>query len=425
MHRNSCVSAFLGLGLAVLAGSSGLLQGCGQKQPEVPDAGPGQQKSSSDRVAFRLFGYSPSEIRHMRSALNFHGKVFLAKYDPHNPDRILWVDCPTNATYRYVPADNTVEDLYIENATDLQAKLPLSIASFSSYLSQGKRLRVRFATAGSFELSNDFSVSSDGACGDATHFVQTISVGAYSVSEISDTGAGGDVDVYGSGASGRHSDLSHHNVGMGDLAACANPSTDAPPKNCQMPLEILMVPIGSHRTTDPAPPPAGDPAPSPEAMPRPVGTAQPSGTTPPGTPPAPGGMTHDNCYVGIDLTREPVTDLTAITARCGAPMGMVAVGEPIVDQLAAGQRMHEYGVDVEAGGCYRIFAVGGSGVEDLDTGLKDPAGNWVSKDILDDAFPILNPNGPFCVREGGRHKLLVAVAKGSGKYAVQLWKVRR
>lgn len=179
-----------------------------------------------------------------------------------------------------------------------------------------------------------------------------------------------------------------------------------------------MLPIGSHRAAKPAPPPAGDPAPTPQGMPRPVGTAE-------GPTPAPAGVTHENCFAGIDLTFEPETDLAAITRRCGPPLGLVPVGAPIVDELAAGSPVHEYGVDVEPGGCYRIFAIGGRGVEDLDTGLKDPAGEWVSKDILDDAFPILNPNGPFCVRQGGRHKLLVAVAKGSGKYAVQLWKVNR
>jgi len=106
-------------------------------------------------------------------------------------------------------------------------------------------------------------------------------------------------------------------------------------------------------------------------------------------------------------------------------MGLTPVGPPIVDTLAAGQKIHEYGVTVEPGACYRIFAIGDEGVEDLDTGLQDPSGAWVSKDVLEDSFPILNPQGPFCVRQGGRYKLLVEVAKGSGKYAVQLWKVSR
>jgi hypothetical protein len=416
MLRKASACTRMGLGL-VLMGST-LFVGCGPKQPDFPTPSAGPQGTGSNRVSFRLFGYSPSEIRHMRSSLNFHGKVFLARYDPEHPERINWIDCPTDATYRYVSSDNTVEELYIENATDLQAKLPLSIASFSSYLSQGKRLRVKFATAGSFELLNDFSVPSNGACGDATHFVQTISVGAYSVAELNDSGMGSELNVQGPSGSARHSDMSHHNVGMGDLEACATPSQGAPPKNCQMPLEILMVPIGSHRAAKPAPPPAGDPAPTPQGMPRPVGTAE-------GPAPAPGGVTHENCFAGIDMTFDPERDLAAITSRCGPPLGMVPVGAPMVDELAAGAPLHEYGVDVEPGACYRIFAIGGRGVDDLDTGLKDPAGEWVSKDILDDAFPILNPNGPFCVRQGGRHKLLVAVAKGSGKYAVQLWKVNR
>lgn len=350
----------------------------------------------------------------MQSALNFQGKVFLARYDPTLPERIDWVDCPTDANYRYVPSDLRVEDLFIENATDLQAKLPLSVTSFATYVSQGKRLRVRFATAGSFELLNDFTVSSGGTCAGATHFVQTISVGAYKVAEISDMGAGGEIALAGAGASGYRSDSSHHNVGMGNLDACNAPAGDAPPKDCQMPLEILLVPIGSHRAALPAPAPAGDPAPTPSAMPRLVSS-----------PEAAGGLTHKNCFASVTPTGEPQTDLAGITQRCGPPLGLVPIGAPIMDQLAVGQPMHEYAAKLDAGACYRIFAIGGRGVEDLDTGLRAPSGDWVSKDILDDAFPTLNPDGPFCVREGGTYKLLVAVTKGSGSYAVQMWRVKQ
>ncbi len=405
--------------LAALAATSVL--GCG---PKPPAFGPSPNPvSGSNRVSFQLFGYSPSEIRHMRSALNFQGKVFLARYDPANPARVDWIDCPTPARYRYMPSDAAIEELYIENETDLRAKLPLSVASFASFLNQGKRLRVRFATAGSFELADDFKVPVDGACAQATHFVQTISVGAYTVSEMTNSGAGAEVDVNGPGASGSHSDLSRRNVGMGNLEACKSDSADSPPKDCQMPLEILLVAIGSHRGPGVAPPPAGEPAPSPTGLPRPVdGRRAP---TPPAPPPAPNGLTHSNCFVGVTRTWDPEVDLRAVTARCGQPLGLEPLGAPIVAQLAQGQPMHKYGASLEAGACYRIFAISDRGIEDLDTGLKAPDGSWVSKDILEDNFPILNGDGPFCVQQSGQYQLLVSVAKGSGKYAVQMWKVTR
>jgi hypothetical protein len=408
----------VGLSLAALGAAT--VMSCGPKlPPSNPDPGP---QSGSNRVSFRLFGYSPSEIRHMRSALNFQGKVFLARYDPANPERIEWVDCPTPARYRYMPSDSTVEELYIENETDLRAKLPLSVASFATFLNQGKRLRVRFATAGSFELADDFQVPTEGACGTATHFVQTISVGAYTVAEMSDTGAGAEVDMVGPNAHGSHSDLSRRNVGMGNLEACKMETTDAPPKDCQMPLEILMVSIGSHRAPGaPAPPPDRQPAPSPHGLPRPV----PSNTSAPEPVPNPAGYTHTNCFVGVTRTWDPEVDLRAVTARCGPPLGLAPVGEPIVDNLAQGQPMHKYGANLEAGACYRIFAISDRGIEDLDTGLRAPDGSWVSKDILDDNFPILNGEGPFCVQQTGQYQLLVSVAKGAGKYAVQMWRVTR
>ncbi len=382
----------------------------------------------SNRVSFRLFGYSPSEIRHMRSALNFQGKVFLARYDPQNPERVEWVDCPTPARYRYMPSDKTVEDLYIENENDLHTKLPLSVASFAASVSQGKRVHVRFATAGSFELSDEaFSVPMDGACGQATHFVQTISVGAYTVSSMSDAEASGGVEIAGGpGGGGSHSDLSRSVQGMGILDACKRDSTDAPPKDCQMPLEILMVAIGSHRAEKPAPAPQGDPAPSPTGLPRPVGTgSRPNTPTAPPVAGNPNRYTNTSCFVGITRTWDPVVDLRAVTDRCGAPLGLTPIGEPIVANLAQGQPMHKYGATLEAGNCYRIFAISDHNIQDLDTGLKAPDGSWVTKDILEDNFPILNGEGPFCVQQSGQYQLLVAVPKGSGQYAVQMWKAAR
>lgn len=404
--------------LGLLAAAS--LVACGGPPPSTLGA---QGPQTSSRVSFRLFGYSPTEIAHMRSALNFQGKVFLAKYDAANPQNVEWVDCPTDATYRYVPSDKSVDDLYIENTTDLAAKLPLSFASFSGAIQQGKRLRVRFATAGSFELLGNFSVSSVGMCGDATHFVQTISVGAYSVSQASDEGASVEANAPIGGARGGYSDLSHQNTNMGSLDACtANGDNSAPPKGCQMPLEILLVPLGGRRAADKPPPqPDFSPAPSPTEMPRPAG-APPAPPSRPAPAPATAGATHRNCFVGLSMSGAPEADLTSIVSRCGAPLGLRPLGGPLVDSLAAGQNMHEYPANLEAGSCYRVFAVGGTGIDDLDTGLRDPQGAWVSKDILDDAFPILNPDGPFCVERSGEYRLLVSVAKGSGKYAVQLMK---
>ena len=58
----------------------------------------------------------------------------------------------------------------------------------------------------------------------------------------------------------------------------------------------------------------GDPAPTPQGMPRPVAT------TPATSPPS--GVTHENCFAGIDLTFEPrqVHQLT-IEARGGRRRG--------------------------------------------------------------------------------------------------------
>jgi hypothetical protein len=355
----------------------------------------------------------------MRRGISFQGKVFLARIDPQRPDNVEWINCPMSARYTYESGDLNVQDLYIENNTDLQSKLPLSVASFSGYLSEGKRLRVRFASAGSFQLAADPSVTSEGECGRATHYASTISVGAYTVSQLTGSEGGGEVSVSHIGStSGSADSTTRQDNQMGDLRACGAATNDpsAPPKGCQMPLEIMFLPIG-RRTETPPPRPDNNnnAAPSPTNLPSP---AEPPRAARPSA-------NHANCSTGLRLSGDPVRDLKIITDACGEPLGLTAMGSPVQGSQKANQPMDEYPVNLVEGACYRIFATATPSVQDLDTGLRGPDGEWVAKDTLDDNYPILKPDGPFCVEKTGTYSLKVSVARGEGSYAVQVWKVRR
>ena len=75
----------------------------------------------------------------------------------------------------------------------------------------------------------------------------------------------------------------------------------------------------------------------------------------------------------------------------------------------------------DMGRCYRIFSAADRGVEDMDLAMLDPDKNVVGHDTNQDGFPLLNPDGPFCLTRPGPYTVLVSVEKGAGSYALQVW----
>jgi hypothetical protein len=66
-------------------------------------------------------------------------------------------------------------------------------------------------------------------------------------------------------------------------------------------------------------------------------------------------------------------------------------------------------------GCYKIFAVGGAGVKDLDLALSDAAGHEVAADHTDDdTNPMIQPKGEYCVTSFQLLTVTITVKKGSG-----------
>jgi hypothetical protein len=47
----------------------------------------------------------------------------------------------------------------------------------------------------------------------------------------------------------------------------------------------------------------------------------------------------------------------------------------------------------------------------------------VASDHNNDRWPILNPDGPFCLLDGGKHTVRVHARQGKGPYALQIWRL--
>jgi hypothetical protein len=133
------------------------------------------------------------------------------------------------------------------------------------------------------------------------------------------------------------------------------------------------------------------------------------------------GGVFESCYQGFHPTGNAERDLAQMTSLCGPPNSMKPVTGVIRGQQASKEAIARFTFRGEMGRCYRIFSASDRGVHDMDMAMLDPDKNVVGHDTNEDAFPMLNPDGPFCLTRPGQYTVLVSVEKGAGSYALQVW----
>ncbi len=226
--------------------SLALLGGCDKSKSKKLEA------PIDNTPTINLFGFEESELHHIHNTVELHRNIFLVRYDPQMPDRLEWVNCPISATYQYQrAAGRRVESMYVQSFADLQTRVPVNYARFEAYVKGGKGLEFNYVTIGAYELLGDFRIPKDDPdCARATHYVTTLSVGAFTFAEqaqieggikadVAGTGVG--VGVSGGGGSGEA-------TAVGDLAACMDDAAAA--MECFTPLQLMMMPIANRHWDD-------------------------------------------------------------------------------------------------------------------------------------------------------------------------------
>lgn len=136
--------------------------------------------------------------------------------------------------------------------------------------------------------------------------------------------------------------------------------------------------------------------------------------------PTHGGI-FESCYGTFRPKGNAQEDLAQMTSLCGAPNAMKPVTAILEGKQAETDPIARYTFEGETGRCYRIFAAADPSVQDLDMAVLDPDQAVVGFDTNEDAFPILNPDGPLCLTRPGSYTVLVSVERGQGAYAIQVW----
>ena len=227
--------------LAALAFTLPMLTASGcKKGPGSNDPTDGARVTNQETV--NLFGFEESQIHYIHYNIKRRGRVLLARYDPAHPEGFEILDCAVQAPWEYVDADGRhTQKMHIRNSGELQAKVPLGVARFSSYVTAGSELAFEYVTVGSYALREDPRVPrNDPECARATHYVASLSVGAFRFDELrSAAGSVGANVPGGAGGSIGGSRESGESSSTGSLEGCMSEDR----ADCHMPMQMLLIPL--------------------------------------------------------------------------------------------------------------------------------------------------------------------------------------
>jgi hypothetical protein len=152
-------------------------------------------------------------------------------------------NCRAPGSYEFTAVTPAREHVQIDTTQDLYANLPLGVASLKGELSQGVRLELNYVAVGQ-RLNQKPVTTLDGQCAGATHYVRTITVGAYGLDAIGTQKVGAGAEYMGVGANVSSSGSRRNLRASGNLDACIGGASAAPdPQACSAILQLGLTPL--------------------------------------------------------------------------------------------------------------------------------------------------------------------------------------
>jgi hypothetical protein len=244
MHRA------LGLaGLLACASLASGLSGCGPKRPPI---GGNPYGDPSLGTSVWLFGFDSPAVRQLVPRIKGGQGLIAVRYTTDGPTAALEVlpNCHISGSYKYAQYSMRQKTLRIESKDQLAASLPLSYAHFAAAVEQQTKLEIEYKSPGDYNAVMDQIALGEG-CEGATHVVEHVFVGAYVTHQMAAQkiqASGAAPGPIGPSASGGSSGLDEAKTSAGMFNACDQNSPEAPPLDCDEPLNLSLRAIGSIKT---------------------------------------------------------------------------------------------------------------------------------------------------------------------------------
>jgi hypothetical protein len=154
--------------------------------------------------------------------------------------------CEAAGSYSYESVTPSRDKLEIKDDADLFSKLPISSQALQAELASGRSLTLDYVLVGQ-KLAAAPPSELSGDCATATHYVRTISIGAYNMESAAKAKSGASIDV-GIVQAGGSSDSSRQRLkNSGDLEACSS-KTELDEKavkssGCGAPVRLGLAPL--------------------------------------------------------------------------------------------------------------------------------------------------------------------------------------
>ena len=333
-----------------------------------------------------LFGFEESKLHHINNTIELHSSMLLVKYDPKKPENLEWINCRIPAAYKYQQArGQRVESMYIKSFQELQAKVPVNYARFAGYIKNGKALEFNYVTVGSYELLSDPKIPKDDPdCARATHYVVTLSVGAFNFAEQQELEGGIEATEANTGvgvgvAAGRGSGES---TSMGNLDACTDEQTAAL-NGCFTPLQLMMVPLANRNWIDGSVAPPAEIPETPPASSGGGGEEEAAQVTTSLALQVDENAWRPGSFMGAALERLLIM---ALRVNNTTNFGFDDKGSTVMAGFLTSSHPQRSSRPFEQGKTYAVIGAGSTGAN-VDITVYDSSGNLVASDTAEDGNP--------------------------------------
>ncbi len=152
-----------------------------------------------------------------------------------------------DSSYEYAGVTHREQVIQMTSMDDVHANIPVSSAKIGAELQSGRSIDLALVMVGqrSTALSSVTRAELQGGCEGATHFVQTATLGAFSMAtgSVGKVAAVAEMFNYGGGAKSESERKAMNKDGSLDDCRKSEPDGETPPAECRAPLRIELFPI--------------------------------------------------------------------------------------------------------------------------------------------------------------------------------------